>query len=136
MRDRRRAAVLVIALLAACRSVPDAPTAIAYDREACAHCRMLIGDPRFAAQLVTTDGDVLDFDDPGCALAYLAEVHPKVHRLWFRDAARDRWIAAGEVRFVRGAETPMGSGLSATDASTPGGLDLDHATAIAARRAP
>lgn len=132
-----RSLLLALAWCAlACRSIPDAPTAIAYDREACAHCHMLIGDPRYAAQLVTADGDVLDFDDPGCALRYLAEVHPRVHRLWFRDAARDRWIAASEVRFARGAVTPMGYGLSATDASTPGALDLEHATALVARSAP
>jgi hypothetical protein len=120
----------------ACRTVPDAPIAIAYDREACAHCHMLIGDPRYAVQLVTDAGDVLDFDDPGCALRYLAEAHPAVHRLWFRDARRDRWIAAGEVRFARGADTPMGSGLAASDASLADGLDVDHAAALVTGRAP
>src|SRR6185436_17764415 len=65
-----RRALVILACAAACRSIPDAPTAIAYDREACAHCHMLIGDPRYAAQLVTEAGDVLDFDDPGCALRY------------------------------------------------------------------
>ena len=135
MRDR---ALLVLAwwVAAACRSIPDAPSAIAYDREACAHCHMLIGDPRYAVQLVTDDGDVLDFDDPGCALGYLAEVHPRVHRLWFRDAGRDRWIAAADVWFARGAATPMGSGLAAGDATLPGGIDLDRATALVVARAP
>lgn len=129
-----RRALLVLACAAACRSIPDAPSAIAYDREACAHCRMLIGDPRYAAQLVTTEGDVFDFDDPGCAFAHLAQHRPRVHRLWFRDAARDRWLAASEVRFARVAETPMGYGLAATDAAA-GTLGFDEAAAIVARRA-
>ena len=128
-----RSALLVLAVLAACRSIPDTPVAIAYDREPCAHCHMLIGDSRFAVQLVTDDGDVLDFDDPGCALRYLAQVHPAVHRLWFRDHRRDRWTAASEVRFVRGIETPMGFGLAADAAGT---ISLDEATAIIAGRAP
>ena len=132
---RRSALLLVAWCAAACRSLPDAPSPIAYDREACAHCHMLIGDPRYAVQLVTDGGEVLDFDDPGCALRYLAEAHPAVHRLWFRDARRDRWIAAGEVRFVRGADTPMGYGLAAAG-EAPGGLGLDQAAAIVARRAP
>src|SRR5262245_49367111 len=118
MRDRdgssslqgARRALLWLACIAACRSVPDAPTAIAYDREACAHCHMLIGDSRYAAQLVTDDGDVLDFDDAGCALVYLAEHRPAVHRLWFRDTRADRWLAAPDARFVAGAATPMGYG--------------------------
>lgn len=134
MRDR---ALLVLAWCAmACRSIPDAPTPIAYDREVCAHCHMLIGDPRYAAQLVTRGGDVLDFDDPGCALRYLAQVNPAIHRLWFRDATRDRWIAAAEVRFRRGADTPMGSGLAAGDASLTGGLELDRAAALVIARSP
>ena len=128
-----RDALLVLAVLAACGSIPDAPTAIAYDREPCAHCHMLIGDSRFAVQLVTDDGDVLDFDDPGCALRYLAELHPAVHRLWFRDHRRDRWTAARDVHFVRGVDTPMGYGLAADSAGT---VVLDEASAIVARRMP
>ena len=125
----RRALLLAAWCMWACHATPDAPSAIAYDREPCAHCHMLIGDSRFAVQLVTDAGDVLDFDDPGCALRYLAEVHPAVHRLWFRDYRRDRWIAASDARFVRGVETPMGYGL-ATDAA--GAVRLDEASAMVA----
>lgn len=132
MRDRALCALACLAL--ACRSLPDAPVAIAYDREPCAHCHMLIGDPRYAVQLVTADGDVLDFDDPGCALRYLAEVRPEVHRLWFRDAAHDRWLTARDAGFRRGADTPMGSGLAAVAAGSPGALSLDQATAEVAGR--
>ena len=134
MRSRACVALAVCAL--ACRAIPDAPTAIAYDRETCAHCHMLIGDPRYAVQLVTGDGDVFDFDDPGCALRYLAEVRPVIHRLWFRDAHGDRWIASGDVRFARGADTPMGSGLAASDRSLRDGLDLDRAIALATGGSP
>ncbi|HEU4728080.1 MAG TPA: hypothetical protein VFT22_09335 [Kofleriaceae bacterium] len=141
MRDPRALLALVAALVmtlvtAACRTLPDEPTAIAYDREICAHCHMLIGDPRYAAQLVTDEGDVLDFDDPGCALAYLARTPRHVHRLWFRDSAHDRWIAAADVRFVRGAVTPMGYGLAATDATTGRTLTLEQAAIVVAGRGP
>lgn len=124
-----RALLLAAWCVMACHAMPDTPTPIAYDREPCAHCRMLIGDARFAAQLVTGAGDVLDFDDPGCALRYLAEARPAIHRLWFRDRRLDRWTAASEVRFVRGVETPMGSGLAADAAGT---ISLDEASAIVA----
>ena len=136
MGDRRALVALALCSAVACRSVPDEPTAIAYDREACAHCHMLIGDRRFAAQLVTADGDILDFDDPGCALRYLAEAHPAIHRLWFRDPGRDRWLAASGVRFARGADTPMGYGLAAADPATRDALTFDQATALVAQRAP
>jgi copper chaperone NosL len=123
---------LVLAFLIAC-SAPDAPRAIAYDHEACAHCHMLIGDARYAVQLVTDDGDVLDFDDPGCALTYLVEARPQVHRLWFRDARGDRWLDAADTRFVPGATTPMGYGLAAVERGTPGSLAMTDARARVAR---
>ena len=45
-------AVLALALVAGAGCAPaDGPQPIAYDREACSHCRMLISEPRFAAQL-------------------------------------------------------------------------------------
>jgi copper chaperone NosL len=132
----RSAPALLLGLAVACHAVPDQPTPIAYDREACAHCHMLIGEPRYAVQLVTRDGLVVDFDDPGCALSYLATARPAVHRLWFHDSRSDRWLAARDVRFVAGAETPMGYGLAAVDAATPDALTLEAATARVARRAP
>jgi copper chaperone NosL len=132
----RSLALILCWVAAACRSMPDEPTAIVYDREACAHCHMLIGDPRYAAQLVTSDGKVVNFDDPGCALRYVAEIDPKIHRLWFRDGRGDRWIPAAGVGFVRGAETPMGYGLAAVDATTPGALSIAQATALVTGEAP
>jgi copper chaperone NosL len=103
--------------------LPDEPVPVAWDRETCGHCHMHVGDPRYAAQLVTEDGDVLVFDDVGCALDYLAQHRPRVHRLWFHGEG-DRWIEAGEVAFLSAHTTPMGSGLVAVDAGTPGAKTL------------
>jgi copper chaperone NosL len=110
----RSLSLVIACALIACSSVPDAPTAIDYNHEACSHCHMLIGDPRYAAQLVTADGDVVDFDDPGCLIAYLAQAHPATRHVWFRDAQADRWLTAEQVSFAPAAETPMGWGLAAT----------------------
>ena len=67
---------------------PGSVQPIAWNRESCAHCRMLIGDPAYAAQIITEDGDVLSFDDPGCAARYLRERRPRVHRAWFHAGPR------------------------------------------------
>lgn len=104
-------------------SVPDQPVPVAWDRETCGHCHMHVGEPRYAAQLVTEDGAVINFDDVGCALDYLAANHPRVHRLWFHGEG-DRWIPADEVAFLATHTTPMGSGLVAVDAGTPGARTL------------
>jgi copper chaperone NosL len=118
-----------LALLAAC--TPDAgPAAVAYDRVACAHCRMLVSDPRFAAQLLLADGEVLYFDDPGCLLLERARLRRPVRAAWFHDSAGEGWLAEREVAFARGYPTPMGYGLAAVRAgSQPAALGADAALA-------
>src|SRR5690242_12190335 len=69
--------------------LPEGPQPIAWDREACAHCHMHIGEPRFAAQLQTEDGRVLNFDDPGCLLAYDAAEHPRSRAVYFHHLRED-----------------------------------------------
>jgi copper chaperone NosL len=125
----RRTLLLWLLLAAACRR-SEGPEPIAYDRAACVHCRMLISDPAFAAQLQTTDGEVLDFDDPGCLLRYRAEHEPRVRAAWFHHLREDRWLPATGVGFERIDPTPMGWGLGAVDAGAAGALSLAAAEAI------
>jgi copper chaperone NosL len=120
-------AALVFTLIVRGRPLPDQPVPIVWNREPCAHCRMLVGEPAFAAQLVTRGGDVLAFDDPGCLFHYLEEQRPDVHRMWFHDSTAERWLTPEEVGFVRGAQTPMNYGLAAVPVATPGALALDAA---------
>lgn len=118
---------LVAALVLRGRPLPDQPVPIVWNREPCAHCRMLVGEPAHAAQLVTKEGDVKVFDDPGCLLHYLDDHGSDVHRIWFHDSTADRWLAPEEVGFLSGAKTPMNYGLAAVPAATPGAIALDHA---------
>jgi len=128
------AAALGAALaLAACRP-PEGPQPIVYDREPCAHCRMLISEPRFAAQLVAQDGSVASFDDPGCLLAYLESREPRVRALWFHHDREDRWLPQEQVAFEELPHTPMGYGLGAVEAGSPGSLSLAEARARVAAR--
>jgi copper chaperone NosL len=119
----------LIALAGAACAPADGPRPIVYDREACAHCRMLISEPRFAAQLETREGEVLSFDDPGCLLAELAKRAPPVRELWFHHLREDRWLDAEQVAFAPTEPTPMGYGLGAVDAGSPGALSLAEAQA-------
>lgn len=117
----------MILLFALACSRPDAtrPPDISWDRDACAWCSMLVSDPRHAAAIVTTDGNTLPFDDPGCALHYLAEREPPVLQTWFHDA--NGWRTSRDVAFRTGELTPMGSGLTAVPPGTPGAISLDEA---------
>ncbi len=122
-------AAFVIVVIRNSGEPADEVQPIAWGRQPCAHCQMLIDQPGHAAQLVTGEGEVMSFDDPGCALRYLGRHHPTIHVLWFHHAHDDRWIPADRVAFVTGARTPMDSGLAAVDLGTPGAIDLATARA-------
>jgi hypothetical protein len=133
-RGVRTAVSTAVAAAALACAPADGPQPIAWDREPCAHCRMLIGDPAFAAQLQTADGVVASFDDPGCLLSAEA-AHAGVRARWFHHVSEDRWIPGDRVGFVRVPRTPMGFGLGAVDAGEPGSLSLaDAREAVAAAR--
>jgi hypothetical protein len=95
---------------------------------------MLISEPRFAAQLETEQGEIQSFDDPGCLLSALATHAESVRALWFHHFREDRWLDGAHVAFEQVGRTPMGWGLGAVDAGTPGALSLDQARARVAAR--
>jgi hypothetical protein len=112
----------------------DGPSPVAWDREACAHCRMLVSEKRFAAQIVEGHR-ALHFDDPGCLFEHLRAAGEPRGKLWFHHLSEDRWLAGDQVGFVAASPTPMGYGLGAVDAGAPGALSLAEARrkALAAR---
>lgn len=110
-------------------TLPTGPVPIVWDSEVCAHCKMHVGDPRFAAQLQTAGGDVLSFDDPGCLFDYLGANEVARHALYFRDYQNDGWLAAPEVGFVSVEDSPMGYGIAAVSRSTSGARGIDWAEA-------
>lgn len=94
---------------------PSGPVEIVWDEEVCAECRMHVGERGFAVQLQTEGGEVLVFDDPGCALVYIDRTHPRIHALYFHHLEEDRWIAERDVAFVPVESSPMGYQLGAVD---------------------
>jgi hypothetical protein len=121
-------------LLLQAQALPDGPAPVVWDKTPCAHCRMHVGEPAFAAQLQLKDGRVLDFDDPGCLFLWL-DGHPHdaapsaVHAMYFHHKSEDRWLPRAQVGFVPMSPSPMGFGLAAVDASTAGALGLPDAIA-------
>ena len=110
---------------------PDGPRPVVWDRESCAECRMSVSDPRFACQLQTADGRVLDFDDPGCLFRHLSEDTAPVRALYFHAFDHDRWLGRDEVAFVPGPHSPMGYDLAAVAAGRTNALDYETARAHA-----
>lgn len=121
--------VLLIIGLAVHRAqaLPEGPQLVGWDREGCAECHMLISDRHFAAQLQTATGEVLNFDDPGCLMTYVADQHPKIHALYFRDSRSGEWLSAEEAGFVPTAQSPMGYGLACVRKTSPGAISYSGA---------
>lgn len=126
---KRRSLLLGIAGLVvfACTKT-DEPTDPVWSKEPCAHCRMLVGDKRYAGQIVT-NGDRKFFDDVGCMVTWLADA--KAERVWVRDALANRWLEAKSARYVEGAKTPMDFGF---EARAEGGIGWDEMREAIARK--
>lgn len=130
-------AIVVLALVGAfvgaviwSQQLPEGPVEIVWDKEACSHCHMHVGEPGFAAQVQLSSGKVHNFDDPGCLFEWLkAHRNDAVHALYFHHYKEDRWLTADEVGFIETSPTPMGFGLGAVEKSTPGAIGLEQAKA-------
>lgn len=129
MLNRRHVLLAPLVLLVACGS-NHAPADPIWGKQPCAHCRMLVSDPRFAAQARTARGESLYFDDVGCLLSYLAE-HPSSRASWVRDGS-GQWLEAKRARYRAGAATPMDFGFIVDPKGT---LDLAAVQSAVARRA-
>ena len=111
----RRAALVVLVALSACAR---GPKAIDYGRESCEYCRMVITDPRYGAELVTTTGKVRQFDSIECLASYFVQARASgtVRSAWVSDFAHPgTLIPAATAVYVRapGPSSPMGKGLTA-----------------------
>lgn len=118
----------MIFVLWACAPDLSAPVPVAWDHAACDHCGMLISDPRFAAQLVTRDGERREYDDPACLFRDIAQDHPSLGNVWFHDSAGDGWLPWSGVAFVPASGAPMDGGLAAV-VPAPGALSFGEASA-------
>ncbi|HEY7428660.1 MAG TPA: nitrous oxide reductase accessory protein NosL [Gemmataceae bacterium] len=109
-------AAWLFALAAGCSgATEDRPPSLRFGEEACDHCRMLINDDRFAAALVTADGETRKFDEVGCLLEYQAKDPAPARRSWVRCYRSSQWLDAQQAFFVHSPQlhTPMGCGLAA-----------------------
>ncbi len=104
-------------LLVACAPQSNAPTPpnIAYGRDMCDACGMIISEARFAAATLMTDGKTLKFDDAGEMFTYHAK-HPELQvRAWFvHDYNSQNWINGQSAFYAmtKDIKSPMGTGVA------------------------
>lgn len=108
----------LILLLGACSqsSGEPQPPNIAYGRDVCDACRMIISEARFAAATILTDGKTLKFDDAGEMFTYHAKNPQLQVRAWFvHDYNTQNWINGQGAYYVvaKDIKSPMGTGVAA-----------------------
>ena len=119
-----QAPVIFASLFTGCRPVDTGrPPTVRFGEEACASCRMIIGDEHFAAALVTPAGDALKFDDIGCLIEHEPDEIRHGVAYWVRDAEGREWLDARQATFVHSPRvaSPMGFGLAASPAGQAAG---------------
>lgn len=82
-----------------------------WNKEACARCRMILSEKRFAAQRILSNGEIHFYDDINCALGH--GHHHDEGKLYVRPYGGENWVPAEEVKYVGGLRTPMASGYGA-----------------------
>src|SRR4029453_5083746 len=103
---RMNRSLFLAALFFACScspSGPPAPAPLETANEACRHCRMMVSDAHFAAQLVAPGEEPLFFDDVGCLRDYLRE-HAKESAgftAYVADHRTRAWILKDRAAYTR-----------------------------------
>ena len=112
------ATILVISLVIGCDSRATGPVPIGTD-DACASCRMLISERRYAAEMLDSNGTIYKSDDIACMMRF-ARAHGKNSssaRFYVTDYATGRdWMDARQASFAKlrnSSSSPMASGLAA-----------------------
>ncbi|HEB82902.1 MAG TPA: hypothetical protein ENJ11_08565 [Gammaproteobacteria bacterium] len=123
-----------VLLLLACSGNDTGPVDVRLDRDACEHCRMVLSDPRFVAEIryfpPGKHSKVAKFDDIGCAIAWLEDKPWKSDsktEIWVADHRTKKWIDARTATYVDAKSTPMDYGLAAQSDPAPGGISFAQA---------
>lgn len=132
----------IAGLVAACNSEPQTgPVPIAYGRDTCDLCGMIISDPRFATQIRGGPGHkAYKFDDMGDAVHFLERQKWKNDadvEIWVMDAETGKtWLDARKAFYVEGMQSPMAHNFGAVAGERPGAVSFDDMKAkVLSRRA-
>lgn len=69
MLSRSLLSAIAVFILTSCSNEPQP---ITYNKDECAHCMMIITDPKFGSELVTDKGKIYKFDSIECLADYIS----------------------------------------------------------------
>lgn len=90
------------------------PQPLQLDQYECAACRMIISNPRTAAQIQLPSGQTLWYDDIRCFLKGV-EAHQSISNAWVKNFQTGDWIEYQKAQYylTDARRTPMHSGIIA-----------------------
>ncbi len=102
---------IVLMIFAGCGSPEIQPVDI-FPEDNCSHCRMMISDQAFAAEIITAEEDVFKFDDIGCMERFRKQLAgTNIVATYVKDYDFKTWIPYNRAFIIRAnIKTPMGSG--------------------------
>jgi nitrous oxide reductase accessory protein NosL len=120
-----------------------APPQIRFGQDTCRACGMIIEDERYAAAVVTVDGNGVAekhaFDDIGEMLEFKAPTGTAAERRYVREASTRKWLELTNATLVKMSDlqTPMGSGIAAyADAQSAQAAIAGHGSGTIVTREP
>ena len=113
-----KVSILIVAVMLLISACSQEPATIHYGSDECQHCKMMITDSRFAAQLVTEKGKALKFDAIECLAAYEKNSGEQFSeaKLWVSNyETPGEWLPIPGAQFVKSEviKSPMGASLLA-----------------------
>lgn len=108
--------LLFLFILSACSPSPEP---ISFGKDSCEHCKMLIMDQKWGAEIVTAKGKIHKFDDINCLTIFLQESELKpeniAHLLVIDYLNPGKFLNASDAWFVQSEQlrSPMASGVAA-----------------------
>ena len=113
--------ITIIVLFSACSPSPEP---IDFGNDECYHCKMLISDIRYGAEIVTDKGKILKFDAAECMGKYIYDKlidTSTIHSLWVVDYGNPKNLTDADKAFFLRSRTlpsPMAMFLTAFSEQT------------------
>lgn len=107
---------LKIAMLSLMVSCTAGPVPINYGKDNCEHCKMVIMDNKFGAELITKKGKVMKFDSDECLKNYYNAQSPELGSVLVTDYNKPGTLIDGKTAYYIHSEkmrSPMGGNLAA-----------------------
>jgi copper chaperone NosL len=103
--------VFIFVSFAGCGSSEIKPVDV-FPEDNCSNCRMAISDQSFASEIITTQNEILKFDDIGCLEQYRQQSDElDIAATFLMTYESKQWLPLEKSFIVKtGIKTPMGSG--------------------------